>query len=161
MEKKKRLILLPVYFEIWRLTMKNEKLTELEVRNAKPKEKPYRLIDGDGLHLEILPAGYKYWHLRYWVDKKEKRVSLGVYPRISLKEAREKRDAFKNDLAHGIDPRAPKPETATFENVTQELHAQHIEPLSSLQYRIGSVNILDEVSENKRLLTVKIELINN
>lgn len=53
-------------------------LTDLEIRNAKPKAKPYKLFDGGGLHLEVVPAGGKWWRLKYRHAGKEKRLSLGV-----------------------------------------------------------------------------------
>ena len=120
------------------------KLTELVIRNAKPKEKVYRLGDGDGLHMEIIPAGGKYWHLRYWVQGKEKRVSLGVYPDVTLKEAREKRDDFKRDLARGVDPRAPKLEVPTFEQVTREWYERKIVPSKTPQYSRDTMSRLEK-----------------
>ena len=66
-------------------------LTELQVENTKPKEKPYMLRDDRGLYLRIDPSGRKYWILRYWEQKKEHQLSLGSYPDLSLKEARMKR----------------------------------------------------------------------
>ena len=72
-------------------------LTELMVKQAKPKEKPYTLSDGKGLILEIRPNGKKYWIVRYWVEGKEKRTSLGPFPDISLKEARDKNYEFRKD----------------------------------------------------------------
>jgi len=119
------------------------KLSEVEIRKAKPKEKVYRLGDGDGLHLEILPAGGKYWHLRYWIQKKEKRLSLGVYPEVGLKEAREKRDAFKKDLARGVNPRAPKPKVQTFEEVAREWHGRNIAPSKTQQYSRDTITRLE------------------
>lgn len=103
-------------------------LTELQIRQAKPKDKPYMLRDNDGLYLEVVPAGGQYWRLRYWVQGKEKKISLGVYPRVTLKEAREKRDDLKRGLSQGIDPKAKmKPsEAATFEIVAKQWYAKHI-----------------------------------
>gem|GEM_PF-5420996 len=122
----------------------SNKLTEMEIRKAKPKDKPYKLGDGDGLHLEVLPTGGRYWHLRYWVNGKEKKNSLGVYPEVTLKEAREKRDTFKRDLARGIDPRAPKPEISTFEKVAREWYEQNIAPSKSPQYAYKVITRLEK-----------------
>ena len=76
-------------------------LTELMVKQARGKEKPYTMSDGKGLILETRPNGKKYWIIRYWVDGKEKRTSVGSYPAVSLKEAREKNQAIRNSLASG------------------------------------------------------------
>jgi integrase len=81
-------------------------LTDTAVRNAKPGGKPLRLFDGGGLYLEVSPTGGKWWRLKYRFDGKEKRLSLGVYPAVSLKGARDRRDASRKLLADGIDPSA-------------------------------------------------------
>ncbi|CAG9273425.1 Integrase [Paraburkholderia unamae] len=79
-------------------------LTDTAVRNTKPGEKPIRLFDGGGLYLEISTAGGKWWRLKYRFGGKEKRISLGVYPDVGLKDARERRDAARKLLANGVDP---------------------------------------------------------
>lgn len=79
-------------------------LTDTAVRNAKPGEKALRLFDERGLYLEVSPAGGKWWRLKYRFGGKEKRLSLGVYPAVSLKAARERRDEARRLLADGVDP---------------------------------------------------------
>jgi integrase len=79
-------------------------LTDPAVRNAKPADKPVRLFDANGLYLEISPNGGKWWRLKYRYAGKEKRLSLGVYPEVGLKEARNKRDAARKLLADDVDP---------------------------------------------------------
>jgi integrase len=79
-------------------------LTDTAVRNAISRNKPYRLTDGGGMYLEVSPAGGKYWRLKYRFAGKEKRLALGVYPAVSLADARKKRDAARDKLAAGIDP---------------------------------------------------------
>jgi integrase len=80
-------------------------LTDIAVRNIKPdSSKTLRLKDDRGLYLEVSPAGGKWWRLRYWMAGKENRLSLGVYPEVSLKDARERRDEARRLLAHGINP---------------------------------------------------------
>ncbi|ANH74866.1 phage integrase family protein [Ralstonia insidiosa] len=81
-------------------------LTDAAVRNAVPRDKPYRLADSAGLYLEVSPAGGKYWRFKYRFGGKEKRLALGVYPAVGLKEARVRRDAARKLLADGIDPSA-------------------------------------------------------
>jgi len=84
------------------------KLTELQIKKAQPKEKVYRLFDGHGLHIEINPKGQKWWRYKYLYNGKEKRMSLGVYPEISLKEARERHIEERLKLAKGTDPSAAR-----------------------------------------------------
>jgi integrase len=79
-------------------------LTDTGIKNAKPKEKPYKLFDGGGMYLEVALSGGKLWRLKYRFEGKEKRVAFGAYPAIGLKEARAKRDEAKELLAHGVDP---------------------------------------------------------
>jgi integrase len=79
-------------------------LTDTAIRNAKPRVKAFRLFDERGMYLEISPSGGKLWRLKYRIDGKEKRLALGVYPDVGLKEARAKRDAARKLLADGVDP---------------------------------------------------------
>ena len=79
-------------------------LTDTIIRNAKPTDKPRRMFDGGGLYLEISPKGGKWWRLKYRYHGKEKRISLGVYPDVSLKKARERREAARKLLADGVNP---------------------------------------------------------
>ncbi len=86
------------------------KLNARQIDAAKPKEKIYKLADGGGLYLEITPRGSKYWRMKYRrpTDKKEDRLAFGVYPVVSLTDARAKRDEAKKLIAQGIDPKAEK-----------------------------------------------------
>ncbi len=79
-------------------------LTDAAARNAKPKDKSYKLADSGGLYLEILPAGGKYWRMKYRANGKESRLAFGVYPTITLLQARKARDAAKDQLAQGLNP---------------------------------------------------------
>jgi hypothetical protein len=72
------------------------KLKDIQCRNAKPKDKAYKLSDGGGMYLEIAPNGSKYWRLKYRILNKEKRLALGVYPEISLQEATEQSKRLVN-----------------------------------------------------------------
>jgi hypothetical protein len=85
-------------------------LTEVQIRAAKPREKPYKLFDERGLFLLVTPGADSYrgrlWRLRYRYAKVEKLLSLANYPDISLKRAREKWDEARRLLADGIDPSA-------------------------------------------------------
>lgn len=73
-------------------------LTDAACKNAKPKEKPYKLADSGGLHLLVKPNGGRYWRMKYRFDDKEKLLSFDVYPEVSLSEARAKRDKAKIHL---------------------------------------------------------------
>ncbi len=79
-------------------------LTDPKCKNAKPKDKSYKLTDEKGLYLEVMPNGAKYWRMKYRYGGKEKRLAFGVYPEAGLKEARTKRDESRKLLADGADP---------------------------------------------------------
>lgn len=81
-------------------------LTDAKTRNAKPKDKPYKLADGEGLFLLVTPAGGKWWRFRYRYEGKEKLLSFGTYPEVSLSDAREKRANARKQVAAGINPGA-------------------------------------------------------
>lgn len=107
-------------------------LTDTAVRQAKPADKDFTLTDGSGLSLFVATNGTKSWHFRFsWLGK-QPRMSLGTYPEISLKDARELRDQARGLVAKGIDPRAKRREEKhqanalamnTFEAVANEWHA--------------------------------------
>ena len=107
-------------------------LTNIEIKNAKPREKNYRLYDEKGMYLEVTPAGGKLWRLKYRFGGKEKRLAIGRYPEIGLKAARATRDNARTLLASGMDPseqkkllKADKAKTTDteFETVAREWHA--------------------------------------
>ncbi|HEY3327461.1 MAG TPA: integrase arm-type DNA-binding domain-containing protein [Novimethylophilus sp.] len=79
-------------------------LTDVEIRQAKPQEKAYKLFDGGGLYVEVMPTGGKLWRYKYRFGGKEKRLALGAYPEITLKDARERHLQARKLLADDIDP---------------------------------------------------------
>lgn len=79
-------------------------LSDIQANRAKPKDKPYKLTDGGGLYLLLTPTGGKLWNLKYRFSDKEKKLSLGTYPALTLADARQRRDDAKKLLANGIDP---------------------------------------------------------
>lgn len=106
-------------------------LSDAKIRTAKPQIKPFKLFDEKGLYLLVNPNGSKYWRHKYRFNGKENLASYGVYPEVSLAEAREKRDAARKLLSNGTDPnRAKQAEKATkalmsvnsFEAVAREWH---------------------------------------
>lgn len=106
-------------------------LTDIKVRSAKPQEKEYTLVDGDGMFLLIHPNGSKYWRFRFRFGGKQHLMAFGVYPETSLADARQKREEVRRLVAAGIDPREHKravkaeqaKENITFESVAREWHA--------------------------------------
>jgi len=107
-------------------------LTDTAVRNAKPGPKVIRIADMSGLSLEISPSGGKRWRFRYRVKGKANMISLGVYPDVTLKDARERRDEARRLLTQGLDParvrESEKAELATeyetFERIAREWFAK-------------------------------------
>lgn len=79
-------------------------LTDVQPRNAKPKDKPYKLADGGGLHLLVTPDGSKYWRMNYRFDTKNKTLAFGKYPEVSLSDARKRRAEARTLIQQGIDP---------------------------------------------------------
>lgn len=83
-------------------------LTDTTIRNAKPAARDYKIADSGGLFLLVTPAGGKLWRLKFRIDGKERKLSLGRYPDISLSEARKRRDAAREQVALGNDPAREK-----------------------------------------------------
>jgi len=79
-------------------------LNDTQLRNAKPKQKDYKLSDGFGLYIIIKTTGSKWWRFKYRFDNKEQNLSLGTYPEISLQIARQKREELRSKVANGINP---------------------------------------------------------
>lgn len=107
-------------------------LTATQVKNAKTSATPIKISDGNGLHLLVKPNGAKYWRLAYRFYGKQKTLALGVYPTISLAEARERRDDARKLLVSGIDPAQHRKVTKltkaeqnanSFEMIAREWHA--------------------------------------
>ena len=84
------------------------KLTDINIKKAKPIEKTRKLFDGGGLYIEIAPSGGKLWRYKYRFDGKYKLLALGKYPDVSLQEARKRHIEAREQLAQGIDPSALK-----------------------------------------------------
>lgn len=102
-------------------------LTDSAIRNAKPSDKNRRIADEKGLYLLVTPKGGKWWRLDYRLDGTRKTLSMGIYPDVSLKQAREARDEARKLIAQGVDPSSQrKAEKATeggaecFEAITRE-----------------------------------------
>lgn len=129
-------------------------LSDIQVRNAKAKEKSYKMADGGGLYLEVTPIGSKLWRMKFRQDNgSESRLSFGSYPEVSLLEARNKRSEARKLLIGGIDPaQAKRIEKAnkaisnanTFEAVAREWHTNKAE---SWQLRTAT-NVLHRLEKD-------------
>ena len=131
-------------------------LTDKQARASALKEKAYKLFDGDGLYLEVAPTGSKYWRLKYRIGGKEKRISFGVYPEVSLSEAREKCQEARKLIAGGIDPSQARQEakveakqekarlTNTFETVAREWFERMTQGKNE-KYRANILSYLENV----------------
>jgi len=109
-------------------------LTDVQVRNAKPKEKDYKLPDGYGLYLLVTKTGGRLWRFNYIFDNKPNQLSLGSYPEITLADARQRREDARKLLAHGISPgearkaekQSQTQETETFEAIALEWYNRQV-----------------------------------
>src|SRR5262249_46444263 len=106
-------------------------LSDTAIRRAKPKPKPRKLFDAQGLYVIVTPTGGKWWRLKYRFAGVEKLLALGTYPEVPLKDARERRDEARRKIAAGIDPGAEKQAarvaraaltSGSFEAVAREWH---------------------------------------
>lgn len=107
-------------------------LTDTKARQAKPKDKDYKLADAGGLYLFVTTKGFKSWRMKYRFGDKEKRLTFGAYPEVSLSEARERRDAARRQLREHRDPKvetlrlraaALADHAATFETIARRWHS--------------------------------------
>jgi len=106
-------------------------LSETQVRKAKAREKDYKIADGGGMFLLVTPSGGKLWRMDYRFEGLRKTLALGIYPEVSLAEARERREAARKGLACGVDPgvarrikRRTGAESDSFEAVAREWHGK-------------------------------------
>ena len=128
-------------------------LTSLAVKQAQPAGKTKRLYDERGLYLEISPAGGKWWRLKYRFAGKEKRLSLGVYPDIGLKEARAARDEARRLIAQGVDPSARRKESsrqrvADAENSFEVVAREWFQKQAPIWSDIHQKNVISKLEKN-------------
>jgi integrase len=119
-------------------------LSDVQIKQAKAKEKRYMLRDDRGLYIEVMPSGNKHWRLRYWENGKEYRIDLGQYPAVGLREARLKRDEVNLNREKGIPPREKKKTILTFEAVAREWHRRQIMPKTP-KYAAKVISILSRL----------------
>lgn len=111
-------------------------LTDIQIKNAKPKDKPYTLADGGGMYLEVMPTGSKIWRMAYrQANGKNNRLTFGAYPEVSLLDARAKRMDARKLKAAGTDPAAIRDDgkriaadkrANTFEKLAREWHTNRL-----------------------------------
>lgn len=104
-------------------------LNDSKIRNLKPYEKPFKVSDSHGLYILVNPSGSRLWYLKYRINKKESRLSLGANPAVSLADARQQRDGIRKLLAQNINPaqqrsaeRATASPEETFKSVALSWH---------------------------------------
>ena len=121
-----------------------ERLTEYKVQSIKPKANPFKIWDsiGRGLYLLIYPSGNKSWYVKYRINKKEKKINLGRFPHVSVKQARE--DCFnqQNKVAQGVDVSKEK-KLSKQRLETFELLKTSIESLPEKEQRVIADNTDD------------------
>ncbi len=121
-------------------------LTDTAIRNAKPAAKPIKLHDGDGLYLLVSPAGHRGWRFKYFFGGKEKLLSFGRYPEITLKVARERRLEARRLVAMGTDPSAERRAERAARADTFELLAREW-----LEVQKGSLSQKTSLNKQERL----------
>jgi integrase len=120
-------------------------LTETKIRAFKATDKPVKLFDGGGLYLLVNPGGARWWRLKYRHGGRERGISLGVYPAVTLKSARERRDEARRMLASGINPSVHRKTEKgarehTFESIAREwLALQEMPPANSKRSALAPV----------------------
>lgn len=128
-------------------------LTDIQLKKAKAAEKDYKLADGGGLHVLVSTTGNRSWRLKYRFGKKEKLLTIGSYPEISLREAREAREAAKKSIREGRDPALEKKQAAaalliaadnTFESCGRAWHE-----LNKPRWgKVHAKNVIDSLKED-------------
>ena len=118
-------------------------LTEIKIKNLKPRERPYSESDSHGLYLEVFPNGSKLWRIRYVTDGKETRRSLGPWPLVSLKEARERNDRRRYEKAIGKEPEKPEKPRMTVSEVCSKWRDKFM-PAMDENTRSGLATKLDK-----------------
>jgi integrase len=126
-------------------------LTDVAIRKIRPEPKPIKVFDGHGLYLQVTPTGGKLWRMKYRFAKKEKLLSFGQYPTVSLKDARDRCFEARQKLANGIDPGAvhkaeqeAQKGAVSFEAVARE----HIEKFSGTRTEGHSNRILTRMEKD-------------
>jgi integrase len=124
-------------------------LTDTAIRAAKPSEKQQKLFDGNGLYLLVFPSGSKVWRFKYHFQGREKLISLGQYPAVSLKDAREKAAEARKELGGGKDPSAERQQSKLHHRNTFEIIAREWHEKQSPAWSTGhAANVLRRMESN-------------
>ena len=130
------------------------KLTESSIKKAKILDKQYKIYDGEGMFLLVHPNGSKYWRMKYTFDGKSKLASFGVWPTISLKEARERRHVARQKIKIGINPIEEKKKNKHLEQLG--LNSQENKNHSTFKKSENATFVLSSIlSHHKRLIDTK------
>lgn len=97
-------------------------LSDAQCRNARPRDRAFKLYDAGGLHLLVQPSGSRLWRMKYRFNNREKQLAFGPYPVVGLADARERRDAAKLVLLAGKDPATGQTTDRTFEKIARAWH---------------------------------------
>ena len=130
-------------------------LNYVKIKNAKGKEKPYKLSDGERMYLLINPDNSKYWRFKYRINKKERVYSLEKYPEISLLDAREERFKVRKMIKSNLDPVAEKrntkqQSTTNVENTFEFIAREWIETKKPLWTAKYTSNVIKRLGVDKR-----------
>ena len=126
-----------------------DKLADEMIQSAMPKAKPYKMAGSNGMYLHVMPTGSKYWRMNYRFEGKQKTLALGVYPDVSLSDARDSKNETLAMLAGGNDPAVPKREARIEAAQQKALDKLAITPLS---FRLSIAdNALTIQTKNNRL----------
>ena len=124
-------------------------LTDTAIRAAKPSEKQQKLFDGSGLYLLLFPTGSKVWRFKYHFQGREKLISLGQYPAVSLKDAREKAAEARKALGSGKDPSAERQQSRLHQKNTFEIIAREWHEKQTPAWSMGhAANVLRRMEHN-------------
>lgn len=129
------------------MSRQTNKLTDSQIKSAKQMEKPYKLADGSGMYLLVMPTGSKYWRMKYRFRGREKVAAFGVYPDVSLKDAREACRKARANLRDNIDPTTEKRAEAnaehhSFKSVAIDWHNQ-VSPKWDVQHAAKVIKSLE------------------
>lgn len=131
------------------------KLNDKGIKNVEIKDKVYRMADGGGMYLEVHPNGSKYWRLKYRFFDKEKRLAIGVYPQVTLSEARKARERAKDLLSQGIDPNEQKKQ----QKALKELGAENSFSAISREWHLRQFNTWAPVTAQRQLTLLEKDIL--